>query len=181
MSRCWVLALPIIAGISFFKWLIIYAWILAALARLTNSLICRDVNRWRVNAIEGPKQDFTTEFTRRSQAFLGISFRSEIRSSCSLSKSSFPIGPMAASFTGLSLKELLHSVYKTKATRWTDLLMIWAALSKATVSCRQQINQLILMCQYQKFKQINSFKQILVLERGRISFFTAISSNAYPI
>lgn len=48
----------------------------------------------------------TTELTRRSQAFLGISFKSERRFSCSFSKSSFPIGPTAASFTGLSLKEL---------------------------------------------------------------------------
>jgi hypothetical protein len=38
ISRCWALAFPIIAGISFFRWPIMRAWIFAALARLTNSL-----------------------------------------------------------------------------------------------------------------------------------------------
>jgi hypothetical protein len=34
------LAFPIIAGISFFRWPIMRAWIFAALARFTNSLTC---------------------------------------------------------------------------------------------------------------------------------------------
>lgn len=47
-----------------------------------------------------------TKLTRRSQAFLGMSFRSARRSSCSFSKSSLPIGPAEAWLIGLSLKEL---------------------------------------------------------------------------
>ena len=51
--------------------------------------------------------------TLRSQAFLGMSFKSAKRSSCSLSKSSFPIGPTAPLFIGLSLNDLSRKLYRT--------------------------------------------------------------------
>jgi hypothetical protein len=69
------------------------------------------VNLWK-NRRPGLKKNTTVKkLTRRSQAFFGISFRSERRSSCSFSNSSFPIGPTADSFTGLSLNDL-HSILK---------------------------------------------------------------------
>ncbi len=39
IRRFWAFCLPIIAGISFFKWPMMWAWILACRARFTNSLI----------------------------------------------------------------------------------------------------------------------------------------------
>jgi len=57
---------------------------------------------------EGLKEEMST-LTRRSQAFFGMSFKSARRSSCSFSNNSLPIGPVAASFMGLSLKELFKA------------------------------------------------------------------------
>lgn len=62
----------------------------------TNNLKTIQILLWRLK----------TKLTRRSQAFLGMSFKSARRSSCSFSKSSLPIGPAEAWLIGLSLKEL---------------------------------------------------------------------------
>ena len=69
---------------------------------------CRERNCERILEREIGKGPMAVRLslTLRSQAFLGISLRSERRSSCSLSNSSFPIGPEAFSFTGLSLNDL---------------------------------------------------------------------------
>lgn len=58
------------------------------------------------NYIKEIQKELIAMLTRRSQAFFGMSFRSESRSSCSLSNRSFPIGPVADSFMGLSLNDL---------------------------------------------------------------------------
>ena len=118
IRRCCVLTFPIRAGISFFRWPIMYAWIFAALARFTNSFICGNGEyrrvlyvRWHTNSL---KDKLSLKLlTLRSQAFLGMSFKSAKRSSCSLSKSSFPIGPTAPLVIGLSLNDLSKKLHRT--------------------------------------------------------------------
>ena len=50
--------------------------------------------------------------TRRSQAFFGMSIKSTRRSSCSFSKSSLPIESIDSSLIGLSLNDLLKSIFQ---------------------------------------------------------------------
>lgn len=90
---------------TFYKFVYLHKWQKTAIVIMPSEIAyCYAIHN--LKTIQILLWRLKTKLTRRSQAFLGMSFRSARRSSCSFSKSSLPIGPAEAWLIGLSLKEL---------------------------------------------------------------------------